>query len=217
MHPRRLRCSSLKYSRYSRSSRLAGGAPRPSRCDARLSPRAARPCARPVPQGCRERSSACFGLAAYGVFEISVVPALSRFSSPCSPNWAATKTRNHEMNSAELTFEGRTKAGSAGRRPLGITARNHKPVPRTDRLWFRGVISSGAPQRGACAPSFVLSWPTCDTETPIALRIRTSKAPLSTGHRFAGTVNRASKFPPKMRAASSALVPSASTIRLCSS
>src|SRR5438093_7964164 len=39
--PRRwLRCSSLKYSRYSRSSRLAGGAPRPSRCDARLSPRA---------------------------------------------------------------------------------------------------------------------------------------------------------------------------------
>src|SRR6266849_423955 len=42
MHPRRLRCSSLKYSRYSRSSRLAGGAPRPSRCDARLSPRAAR-------------------------------------------------------------------------------------------------------------------------------------------------------------------------------
>src|SRR2546426_10221980 len=41
MHPRRLRCSSLKYSRYSRSSRLAGGAPRPSRGDARLSPRAA--------------------------------------------------------------------------------------------------------------------------------------------------------------------------------
>src|SRR5881409_250246 len=43
MHPRRLRCFSLKYSRYSRSSRLAGGAPRPSRCDARLSPRAAWP------------------------------------------------------------------------------------------------------------------------------------------------------------------------------
>src|SRR5438093_103949 len=41
MHPRWLRCSSLKYSRYSRSSRLAGGAPRPSRCDARLSPRPA--------------------------------------------------------------------------------------------------------------------------------------------------------------------------------
>ena len=40
MHPRGLRCSSLKYSRYSRSSRLASGAPRPSRCDARLSPRA---------------------------------------------------------------------------------------------------------------------------------------------------------------------------------
>ena len=36
-----LRCSSLKYSRYSRSSRLASEAPRPSRCDARLSPRAA--------------------------------------------------------------------------------------------------------------------------------------------------------------------------------
>src|SRR6266850_1054201 len=38
--PAWLRCSSLKYSRYSRSSRLAIGAPRPSRCDARLSPRA---------------------------------------------------------------------------------------------------------------------------------------------------------------------------------
>src|SRR5439155_26118630 len=31
MHPRRLRCSSLKYSRYSRSSRLAGGAGPPTR------------------------------------------------------------------------------------------------------------------------------------------------------------------------------------------
>src|SRR5919106_4398790 len=40
MHPRGLRCSSLKYSRYSRSSRLAREAPRPSRCDATLSPRA---------------------------------------------------------------------------------------------------------------------------------------------------------------------------------
>src|SRR6266849_5561976 len=41
MHPRWLRCSSLKYSRYSQSSRLAIEAPRPSQCDARLSPRAA--------------------------------------------------------------------------------------------------------------------------------------------------------------------------------
>src|SRR5712691_7119442 len=41
MHPRGLRCSSFKYSRYSQSSRLARGAPRPSRCDAGLSPRAA--------------------------------------------------------------------------------------------------------------------------------------------------------------------------------
>jgi hypothetical protein len=40
MHPRWPRCSSLKYSRYSRSSRLAIEAPRPSRCDARRSPRA---------------------------------------------------------------------------------------------------------------------------------------------------------------------------------
>jgi len=40
--PRRgLRCSSFKYWRYSQSSRLARGAPRPCRCDARLSPRAA--------------------------------------------------------------------------------------------------------------------------------------------------------------------------------
>ena len=41
MHPRRLRGASLTYSRYARSSRLAGGAPRSSRCDARLAPRAA--------------------------------------------------------------------------------------------------------------------------------------------------------------------------------
>jgi hypothetical protein len=41
MHPRGLRCSSFKYSRYSQSSRLARGAPRRSRCDAGLAPRAA--------------------------------------------------------------------------------------------------------------------------------------------------------------------------------
>src|SRR5438874_558334 len=41
MHPRGLRCSSLKYSRYSRPSRLARGAPRTSRCDGRVSPRTA--------------------------------------------------------------------------------------------------------------------------------------------------------------------------------
>src|SRR6185436_4909893 len=51
MHPRGLRCSFLKYSRYSRSSRLARGAPRPSRCDARLSPRAASPAVGPVKPG----------------------------------------------------------------------------------------------------------------------------------------------------------------------
>ena len=39
---RQRRCSSFKYSRYSQLSRLAGGAPRSSRCDARLSPRAAK-------------------------------------------------------------------------------------------------------------------------------------------------------------------------------
>jgi hypothetical protein len=33
------------------------------------------------------------------------------------------------MNGAYLTLESRTMAGSAGRMPLGITARNHKPVP----------------------------------------------------------------------------------------
>src|SRR5713101_9190994 len=44
MHPRRRRCSSFKYSRYSQSSRLAGGAPRSSRCNARLSPRAVESC-----------------------------------------------------------------------------------------------------------------------------------------------------------------------------
>ena len=41
MHPRGLRCSSFKYSRHSRSSRLAHGAPRRPRCDAGVSPRAA--------------------------------------------------------------------------------------------------------------------------------------------------------------------------------
>jgi aryl-alcohol dehydrogenase-like predicted oxidoreductase len=42
MHPRGRRCSSFEYSRYSQSSRLARGAPRPSRCHTRLSPPAAR-------------------------------------------------------------------------------------------------------------------------------------------------------------------------------
>src|SRR5207244_8275347 len=42
MHPRCLRCASLKYSRYSRSSRLVSGAPRRPRCDAGFSPRAAK-------------------------------------------------------------------------------------------------------------------------------------------------------------------------------
>ena len=41
MHPASRRCSSLKYSRYYRSSRLAIRAPRPSRCNAGLAPRAA--------------------------------------------------------------------------------------------------------------------------------------------------------------------------------
>ena len=41
MHPRWLRCSSFKYSRYSQSSRLAIGAPRRSRCDDGVAPRAA--------------------------------------------------------------------------------------------------------------------------------------------------------------------------------
>src|SRR6185295_10306518 len=41
MHPGWRRCSSFKYSRYSQSSRLASRAPRPSRCDAGLPPRAA--------------------------------------------------------------------------------------------------------------------------------------------------------------------------------
>ena len=42
MHPGWRRCSSFKYSRYSQSSRLASRAPRPSRCNAGLAPRAAR-------------------------------------------------------------------------------------------------------------------------------------------------------------------------------
>jgi hypothetical protein len=39
LHPRELRCSSLKYSRYSRSSRLARGAHRRPRCSPPLPPR----------------------------------------------------------------------------------------------------------------------------------------------------------------------------------
>ena len=42
MHPRSLRCSSVKCRRYSRSSRLAHEAPHSPRCDAGLSPRTAR-------------------------------------------------------------------------------------------------------------------------------------------------------------------------------
>jgi hypothetical protein len=39
LHPARLRCSSLKYSRYSRSSRLAGRAHRRPRCVAVIRPK----------------------------------------------------------------------------------------------------------------------------------------------------------------------------------
>ena len=42
MHPARRRCSAVKSSRYSPSSRPAARAPHPSRCDGRLPPRAAR-------------------------------------------------------------------------------------------------------------------------------------------------------------------------------
>src|SRR6266850_1180566 len=63
MHPRGLRCSSLKYSRYSRSSRLARGAPRPPRCDARLSPRAAGLRSSPVTNERWQRVKALFQAA----------------------------------------------------------------------------------------------------------------------------------------------------------
>src|ERR1700688_3127856 len=43
LHPAYLRCSSLKYSRYPHSSRLAIRAHRRPRCDAGLSPRADKP------------------------------------------------------------------------------------------------------------------------------------------------------------------------------
>ena len=57
MHPRGLRCDSLKYRRYYRSLRLFRGAPRPSRCDARLSPRPARGRVRRPDRGARRRAS----------------------------------------------------------------------------------------------------------------------------------------------------------------
>jgi hypothetical protein len=82
MPPRWLRCS-LKYSRYSRSSRLAIEAPRPSRCDAGLSPRAANARARrnaswttfhcsstlrrPRPSSGRNTGLRCFQLSVTGL------------------------------------------------------------------------------------------------------------------------------------------------------
>ena len=55
LHPAWRRCSSLKYTRYSRSSRLASRAHRPARCNGRLAPRAASERgARPARLGSRE-------------------------------------------------------------------------------------------------------------------------------------------------------------------
>src|SRR5947208_8614062 len=67
---RRRRCSSFKYSRYSQSSRRAGGAPRSSRCDARLSPRAV-----------RGRESAFHVVVAGSVFKPAQIPATERLRS----------------------------------------------------------------------------------------------------------------------------------------
>src|SRR6266853_233632 len=65
---RRRRCSSFKYSRYSQSSRLAGGAPRSSRCDARLSPRAVEPSAARAPVLCDDVApEACMNSMIIGV------------------------------------------------------------------------------------------------------------------------------------------------------
>src|ERR1700681_694631 len=55
MHPARRGCSSLKYSRYSRSSRLASRAHRRPRCNAGLSPRAAQDSRRCATDGVEER------------------------------------------------------------------------------------------------------------------------------------------------------------------
>src|SRR6266849_6403271 len=80
---RRLRCSSLKYSRYSRSSRLAGGAPRPSRCDTRLSPRAAR--------GVSPMMTVMRLLAA----ALLVVPVLAA-ERPRFAQWKSAELKQHE-------------------------------------------------------------------------------------------------------------------------
>ena len=76
MHPRWLRCSSLKYSRYSRSSRLASGAPRRPRCDAGLSPRAAR--------------AACATLALAVGCSKPVAPPPVQEAAPAAPPAAST-------------------------------------------------------------------------------------------------------------------------------
>ena len=90
---RQRRCSSFKYSRYchptaqttrggdpgSQSSRLAGGAPRSSRCDARLSPRAVRRL---------HAVGSCPGRAIRGCFG-SAAPRWRSVSLPCRDAWLA--------------------------------------------------------------------------------------------------------------------------------
>src|SRR5204863_21147 len=83
MHPLRRRCSSFKYSRYSQSSRLARGAPRPSRCDARLAPRAASHCRCRTPGNVARRTG-------------RIWPDAQRFAASHSRRWAAGVPDRHQ-------------------------------------------------------------------------------------------------------------------------
>src|SRR5882672_9745156 len=142
MHPRRLRCSSLKYSRYSRSSRLAGGAPRPSRCDARLSPRAAR---------LRRMRRLLFVAAAFAAFTFTL--------NAQPPGDRAVHVTLHEGTSmaAALSPDGRTiaidllgtlwtmPAGGGGAKPItdiSMDARQPSWSPDSARIAFQAYRSS---------------------------------------------------------------------------
>ena len=127
MHPRWRRCSSLKYSRYSRSSRLASGAPRPSRCDARLSPRAAGHPSELAPPHCTRGNRPQKG--SWQRTRVQTWPQRSGFDTRCSRfgSWGGRRARPGQTPVALHTAGDRPTVPPFPRRrerwpPSGMTA-----------------------------------------------------------------------------------------------
>ncbi len=142
MHPRGLRCSSLKYSRYSRSSRLAREAPRPSRCDARLSPRAVK-----LPEGCTTTSGWRGGSRRWnGVTLLISRPRKSHARSvPCRRATSNAAPSSHAAGPSTAPASARRSPCSTPRCTFSSCARSSaRSAARARREASRAFSTSGA-------------------------------------------------------------------------